>query len=232
MDTTPSTSDPDTSPAPGGQLDIPVCQRAEFLAATLMLAKQEGTEEALHAASRGLEVLFDEGMDPSTRGLLVVSVPPDLAETFIAAYSLIPRELRAKWKRETANGYERMADEAEANGDHLLADAARANIAPQRRAARALAGKASATPALHNARRRSTKSLNRLLRDEGLPTLPVPRAVCEPRHRRAPGRKPIRRPGSRRTTAPTRGDPDGDGDPEPPAQGPGARRQAPLGALE
>lgn len=50
------------------------------------------------------------------------------------------------------------------------------------------------------------------------------RPRCDHRHRRAPGRKPFRRPGSRRATAPTRGDPDED-DPEPPAPAPGARRQ-------
>jgi hypothetical protein len=44
------------------------------------------------------------------------------------------------------------------------------------------------------------------------------------RHRRAPDAKPVRRRGSQRGTAPTRGDPD-ESDPEPPAPAPGVRRQ-------
>jgi hypothetical protein len=41
------------------------------------------------------------------------------------------------------------------------------------------------------------------------------RPTCEGRHRRAPGMKPVKRRGSRRTTAPTRGSPDDDLPPEP-----------------
>jgi hypothetical protein len=214
---------------------VPISTRIEFLTATLRLAQQEGTDEALHHASFGVESLFDEGATPGDRAELYVSVPPDLMETFCAAYALIPRELRARWKREMAAGYEEMAREAEADGDHEFADAARANVAPQRRAARALASNGTATPALRDARRVSTKSLNRVLRNERLPTLRVPRrlrASCEHRYRRTPGRKPVRRSGSRRTPAPTRGDPDPDGDPEPPAPSPGAGWQARLGAVE
>ena len=224
----------DASAAPRVR-DLPVSIRIELLIATLGLAHQEGTDEALYAASLGVEVLFDEGTNPSVRGQMYASVPPDLRETFCAAHDLIPRELRAKWKREMADGYEQMAREAEAAGDHVFAAAARANAAPQRRAARALAGNGPATPALRDARRTSTKTLNRALRDRGTKASRAAlRVNCEHRNRRASGTKPVKRRGSRRTTAPTRGSPDDDpdGDLPPPAPGPGARWQALLGALE
>jgi hypothetical protein len=77
---------------------------------------------------------------------------------------------------------------------------------------------AIASPQLVSALRTSLSALKKLFR----------RRTPTSGHRRASGAKPVRRRGSRRTTAPTRGSPDDpDGDPEPPALT--ARRQPVTG---
>ena len=133
--------------------------------------------------------------------------------------------------------YELFRQSAELSGDEQTIRETTAMVNRKRAHLKALrSGDEEEIPRAQRQSARTVRAgLNRHRRDFGLRPLPMRPpllrlATCEQRNRRAPGRKSVKRPGSRRTTAPTRGDPDPDGDLPPPAPGPGARWQALLGA--
>lgn len=69
-------------------------------------------------------------------------------------------------------------------------------------------------------------SILRADRERHAITKTIARASCGARHRRTPGRKPVRHAGSRRTSAPTRAGPADPDDPDPPGVStPPARRE-------
>jgi hypothetical protein len=136
----------------------------------------------------------------------------EYADTFWWA---VDRDLEAKIRRARANCFEARAEQLDRVGDHQSANEVRAMAGANRRAAHAIKTKLDPSVEVRESRRTTRMALNRRRRDFGLRPLPVPpplRLRLRQARPRARGHRPVHQHGSRRCTAPSRGDPDPDGD--------------------